>query len=119
ALAWRCASGHAAGRTRCEERAARSGGETAGRVPLQGLRHDGDDRPWISCRRSLRCEAERLRGVAVLDLPAHLLVNRLPQPHRRHGRVGVCLPDVSAPRAADYWGGVGGLRVTTRTPLTS
>ena len=41
-------------------------------------------------------------ALAVLDLPAHLLADRLPQPLRRHDRVGVGVLHAAAPRAADH-----------------
>ena len=79
------------GRARGAQRPARDRRRSARAVPLQGLRHDGHHRPRVGGRRHLRAEGDRVSGVALLDLPAHLLADRFSQPHRRHDRMGVCV----------------------------
>ena len=68
-------------------------------------------------RRCVRAEDLRLLRLDLLDCPAHLLADRLPQPLRRDDRVGVGLLLAAAAGAADYWRT--GRRATIRTPLTS
>ncbi len=95
---WRCSRARTPAATSC----ARSRASRSSRSATE-LRQHGDDRPRR--RRSATSSAVKISGflrLAVLDLPAHLLADRLPQPLRRDDRVGVGVPHAPAPRAADY-----------------
>src|SRR5205814_5001914 len=115
------AGGDAAGDARGQERPPRDRRTAARALPLPRLRHHGDNRPRLRGRRHLRAEDLRVLRVAVLDLPAHLLADRVPQSLRSDERMGVGVLLAAAARAVDHRHPrprYDGRRTTTRTPVT-
>ena len=83
-------------------------------VRLQGSRQHGDDRPRVGRRRFRLDAAEGISRLAGVAVRPHPQPDRLPQPARRHGAVGVVVLQLPARHPADHRTHAG-----RRTPTSS